>query len=376
MVAEVRRHGAVRRGRRRRLGGVLGADPRARRGAAPTVFCHRDYHAENLIWLAGPRPAAARVGMLDFQDALRAHPAWDFSMLLHDARRDVSPEREAAGAGPLPRRPAGPRPRGVPGRLPRAGRAQRRCASSSSSPGRWSASAGRSTAPSPRACGATWSAAWPARPSSTPLRAWLDANVPPRRADMSGPEDRHGAGRRPRHAHAPADRRSAQGAGRGRRQGADRPHARPAGSGRRRRARWSMSTPSPTSWRPTWRRRRSPEILISDERAGLLETGGGLKRARACWARRRSGSPTATTSGSRAATTRWAWWPQRLGPGADGRLPDRGRRKAAHARLRRRPATSSATTTGALTHRGAADAAAPLHYFGVEILDPAAGLRR
>src|ERR1700735_1274409 len=28
-------------------------------------------------------------------------------------------------------------------------------------------------------------------------------------------------------------------------------------------------------------RRRSPEILISDERAGLLETGGGLKRARA-----------------------------------------------------------------------------------------------
>src|SRR5690606_13117519 len=30
----------------------------------------------------------------DFQDAVRAHPAWDFSMLLHDARRDVSPERE------------------------------------------------------------------------------------------------------------------------------------------------------------------------------------------------------------------------------------------------------------------------------------------
>jgi hypothetical protein len=59
------------------------------------VFCHRDYHAENLIWLdrrAGP----ARVGLLDFQDALRAHPAWDFSMLLHDARRDVSVERERA----------------------------------------------------------------------------------------------------------------------------------------------------------------------------------------------------------------------------------------------------------------------------------------
>ena len=63
--------------------------------AGASVFCHRDFHAENLIWLpvrAGP----ARTGLLDFQDALRAHPAWDFSMLLHDARRDVSPERERA----------------------------------------------------------------------------------------------------------------------------------------------------------------------------------------------------------------------------------------------------------------------------------------
>jgi hypothetical protein len=36
------------------------------------------------------------VGLLDFQDALKAHPAWDMSMLLHDARRQVSPELEAA----------------------------------------------------------------------------------------------------------------------------------------------------------------------------------------------------------------------------------------------------------------------------------------
>ena len=68
---------------------------RARGEAGATVFCHRDYHAENLIWLPDRAPAA-RVGMLDFQDALRAHPAWDFSMLLHDGRRDVSAEREAA----------------------------------------------------------------------------------------------------------------------------------------------------------------------------------------------------------------------------------------------------------------------------------------
>lgn len=60
-----------------------------------TVFCHRDYHAENLIWLPG-RAGPERVGLLDFQDALRAHPAWDLSMLLHDARRQVTPEREEA----------------------------------------------------------------------------------------------------------------------------------------------------------------------------------------------------------------------------------------------------------------------------------------
>jgi aminoglycoside/choline kinase family phosphotransferase len=68
---------------------------RARGEAGATVFCHRDYHAENLIWLASRR-GQARVGLLDFQDALAAHPAWDFSMLLHDGRRDVSPDLEAA----------------------------------------------------------------------------------------------------------------------------------------------------------------------------------------------------------------------------------------------------------------------------------------
>jgi aminoglycoside/choline kinase family phosphotransferase len=73
---------------------ALWAPIQARGAAGATVFCHRDYHAENLIWLP-EREGAARVGMLDFQDALRAHPAWDMSMLLHDARREVSPELEA-----------------------------------------------------------------------------------------------------------------------------------------------------------------------------------------------------------------------------------------------------------------------------------------
>lgn len=62
----------------------------------PRVFTIRDYHAENLLWLPR-REGLARVGLLDFQDAVRGWRAWDFTMLLDDARRDVSPAaREAA----------------------------------------------------------------------------------------------------------------------------------------------------------------------------------------------------------------------------------------------------------------------------------------
>jgi aminoglycoside/choline kinase family phosphotransferase len=63
--------------------------------AGASVFTHRDFHAQNLLWLPG-RQGIGRVGLLDFQDALRAHPAWDLTHLLQDARRDVSAETEAA----------------------------------------------------------------------------------------------------------------------------------------------------------------------------------------------------------------------------------------------------------------------------------------
>jgi len=62
--------------------------------AGACVIAHRDYHAENLIWLP-QRNGPARVGMIDFQDAVRAHPSWDLHSLLQDARRDVSPNLEA-----------------------------------------------------------------------------------------------------------------------------------------------------------------------------------------------------------------------------------------------------------------------------------------
>lgn len=62
----------------------------------PRALILRDTHAENLIWLP-QRVGLARVGLLDFQDAVLGWGEWDMSMLLHDARRDVSAEaREAA----------------------------------------------------------------------------------------------------------------------------------------------------------------------------------------------------------------------------------------------------------------------------------------
>ncbi len=66
----------------------------ARGAAGATVMAHRDYHAENLIRLPG-RSGAASVGLIDFQDAVRAHPSWDLHSLLQDARRDVPAAREA-----------------------------------------------------------------------------------------------------------------------------------------------------------------------------------------------------------------------------------------------------------------------------------------
>ncbi|MDO5705497.1 MAG: tRNA (adenosine(37)-N6)-threonylcarbamoyltransferase complex ATPase subunit type 1 TsaE [Paracoccus sp. (in: a-proteobacteria)] len=56
-----------------------------------TVTSLRDFHAENLIW-RGDAP----LGILDFQDAVAAHPAYDLVSALQDARRDVDPEIEAA----------------------------------------------------------------------------------------------------------------------------------------------------------------------------------------------------------------------------------------------------------------------------------------
>jgi len=57
------------------------------------VLALRDYHAENLFWLAD-RKGAARVGLIDFQDAGLGHPAYDLVSLSRDARRNVRPDTE------------------------------------------------------------------------------------------------------------------------------------------------------------------------------------------------------------------------------------------------------------------------------------------
>lgn len=69
------------------------------------VLVLRDFHAENLIWLPR-RSGPARLGLLDFQDAVAGHPAYDLVSLLEDARRDVDPDfaeamlqRYIAGSG-------------------------------------------------------------------------------------------------------------------------------------------------------------------------------------------------------------------------------------------------------------------------------------
>ena len=64
-------------------------EPRLAALQGSPVVIQRDYHAQNLIWLP-ERIGIARVGLLDFQDAMLGHPAYDLVSILQDARRDLS----------------------------------------------------------------------------------------------------------------------------------------------------------------------------------------------------------------------------------------------------------------------------------------------
>ncbi|HJP68560.1 MAG TPA: phosphotransferase, partial [Sphingomicrobium sp.] len=69
-------------------------EPVAADGLGPVTVL-RDYHAENIMLVEG-RDGVAHFGLLDFQDALAGHPAYDLASVLEDARRDVSPDIEKA----------------------------------------------------------------------------------------------------------------------------------------------------------------------------------------------------------------------------------------------------------------------------------------
>ncbi len=68
--------------------------PVAGDGLGPVTVL-RDYHAENIMLVEG-REGIAHFGLLDFQDALAGHPAYDLASVLEDARRDVTPAIERA----------------------------------------------------------------------------------------------------------------------------------------------------------------------------------------------------------------------------------------------------------------------------------------
>ena len=67
-------------------------EPVAKDGLGPVTVL-RDYHAENVMLVRG-RDGVRHFGLLDFQDALVGHPAYDLASVLEDARRDVSPDIE------------------------------------------------------------------------------------------------------------------------------------------------------------------------------------------------------------------------------------------------------------------------------------------
>jgi aminoglycoside/choline kinase family phosphotransferase len=63
--------------------------------SAAKTWSMRDFHSPNLIWL-GERTDIARVGIIDFQDAVRGPAAYDLVSLLQDARVDVPEQLELA----------------------------------------------------------------------------------------------------------------------------------------------------------------------------------------------------------------------------------------------------------------------------------------
>ncbi len=61
--------------------------------SAPPTWTLRDYHSPNLLWLR-EREGVRRVGIIDFQDCVLGHPAYDMASLGQDARVTVPDDLE------------------------------------------------------------------------------------------------------------------------------------------------------------------------------------------------------------------------------------------------------------------------------------------
>ena len=72
---------------------ALWRDVLARAYDMPPTWVLRDYHSPNLLWLP-EREGLARVGLLDFQDAMMGPAPYDVVSLLQDARVDVPDQIE------------------------------------------------------------------------------------------------------------------------------------------------------------------------------------------------------------------------------------------------------------------------------------------
>jgi aminoglycoside/choline kinase family phosphotransferase len=61
----------------------------------PRTWVLRDFHSPNILWQAKAEGIAS-VGIIDFQDALIGHPAYDVASLAQDARAPLTEEQETA----------------------------------------------------------------------------------------------------------------------------------------------------------------------------------------------------------------------------------------------------------------------------------------
>ena len=168
---------------------ALWADIFAQLGKMPAAWVLRDYHSPNLLWLP-EREGIARVGVIDFQDAMRGPAAYDLVSLLQDARVDVAPELEAqlfdhycagvarARRGSIVTPSPSPMPRSAPSATPR---------SSASSRGSPSATASPATCVTFRGYGATSIAISRIRELAG-LKRWYDRHLPAERAANLPPE--------------------------------------------------------------------------------------------------------------------------------------------------------------------------------------------